>query len=244
MKKALLYGLSAVMLLSLTACGTAKAEQPDEPDPKHTTSAVQTEPPQESAVPSDKSDNVVEPLSANGSVTTRAPTQEELSGFYERAYLSGDEFRGVLPDADIIDIELIELSFIVSVENADLIAPENMEDSYRAWRAEVHPAAPVPASTQTPAPAEAKPSTGGQQSKPAGGGTTQPGGTQQTGGGTYTPPAGQAGNPAWDPDSLFTDPYKGLTPEERAAQDQRDREATQRAVDGTTSRLYPGGAHP
>lgn len=232
MKKALLYGLSAVMLLSLTACGTAEAEQPDEPDPKHTTAAVQTEPPQESAVPSDKLDNAVEPLSANGSVTTRELTQEELSGFYERAYLSGDEFRGVLPDEEIIDIELIELSFIVSVENADLIAPENIEGSYRAWRAEVHPAAPVPAPTQTPAPAEAKPSTGGQQGNQNR--TPQPGGT-------YTPPPSQAGNPAWDPDSLFTDPYKGLTPEEREAQIQRDREENRKLSEGTTSIFHPGG---
>ena len=59
---------------SLTACGTAEAEQPDGPGPKHTTSAVQTEPPQETVVPSDKPDNVVEPLSANGSVTTRELT--------------------------------------------------------------------------------------------------------------------------------------------------------------------------
>lgn len=239
MKKALLYGLSAVMLLSLTACGTAQANQPDEPDTT-SPSAVQTEPPQESAVPSEKPDNVVEPLSANGSVTTREPTQEELSGFYERAYLSGDEFRDVLPDEDIIGIELIELSFIVSVENADLIAPENIEDSYRAWRAEVHPAAPVPAPTQTPAPAEAKPSTGGQQSKPTDDGTTQPGGTQQTGGGTYTPPPGQAGNPAWDPDSLFTDPGKGLTPEEKQALIEEAQRITEEMNEHTHSTMRPG----
>ena len=240
MKKALLYGLSAVMLLSLTACGTAQANQPDEPDTT-SPSAIQTEPPQETVVPSEKPDNVVEPLSANGSVTTRELTQEELSGFYERAYLSGDEFRGVLPDEDIIDIELVELSFIVSVENADLIAPENIEGSYRAWRAEVHPAAPVPAPTQTPAPAEAKPSTGGQQSKPTGGGTPQTGGTQQTGGGTYTPPPGGTFDGTHNANSLFTDPYKGLTPEEIEAQIQRDREATQKLVDATQTMLHPGG---
>lgn len=239
MKKALLYGLSAVMLLSLTACGTAQANQPDEPDTT-SPSAVQTEPPQESAVPSDKPDNVVEPLSANGSVTTRELTQEELSGFYERAYLSGDEFRGVLPDEDIIDIELVELSFIVSVENADLIAPENIEGSYRAWRAEVHPVAPVPAPTQTSAPAEAKPSTGGQQGNQNR--TPQPGGTttQQIGGGTYTPPPVQAGNPAWDPDSLFTDPFKGLTPEEKQALIEEGQRLTDEEVKGTTSTMRPG----
>ena len=237
MKKALLYGLSTVILLSLTACGAAQANQPDEPDTT-SPSAVQTEPPQESAVPSDKPDNVVEPLSANGSVTTRELTQEELSGFYARAYLSGDEFRGVLPDEDIIDIELIELSFIVSVENADLIAPENIEGSYRAWRAETHPAAPVPAPTQTPAPAEAKTSTGGQQGNQNR--TSQTGGTQQTGGGTYTPPPGQTGNPVWDPDSLFTDPGKGLTPEEKAAQIEEAHRRTEEANKATTSTFHPG----
>lgn len=235
MKKALLYGLSAVMLLSLTACGTAQANQPDEPDTT-SPSAVQTEPPQESAVPSDKLDDAVEPLSANGIVTTREPTQEELSGLYERAYLSGDEFRGVLPEEDIIDIELVELSFILSVENADLIAPENIEGSYRAWRAEVHPVAPVPAPTQTPAPAEVKPSTGGQQGNQNG--TTQPGGGGT--GGTYTPPPVQVGTPSGDPDGMFTDPYKGLTPEEREAQIQADREAGQEGIDGTTVHFHAG----
>ena len=89
MKKALLYGLSAVMLLSLTACGGDEAGDQNGPDPKHTVSAVETEPPQETVVPSGKPDNAVEPLSANGGIAKRKPTQEELSGFYERAYLSG-----------------------------------------------------------------------------------------------------------------------------------------------------------
>lgn len=44
MKKELICGLSAALLLaSLTACGTSKADQPNEPDP--TPSAVQTETP-------------------------------------------------------------------------------------------------------------------------------------------------------------------------------------------------------
>ena len=79
MKKALLYGLSAVMLLSLTACGTAQANQPDEPDTT-SPSAVQTEPPQETVLPSDKPDNVVEPLSANGEVAKEASSEELYKG--------------------------------------------------------------------------------------------------------------------------------------------------------------------
>lgn len=309
MKKALLCCLSAVMLLSLTACGTAEAGEPNGPDPKHTPSAVETEPLQgEAVVPSEKPDNVVEPLSANLGAGTRKPTQEELNELYERAYVSGDDLRGVLPDEDIIDIELVELSFIVSVENADLETPADLEAQYRAWRAEAHPAT----STQAPPQAEvqlftecneevyaldqvnlrasyttsstklgslsrgqsitrigngiagteaegwsrvqlsdgtiaymvssylstSKPQQQGNQNR-----TPQPGtgGTQQTGGGTYTPPPGQAGNPTWDADSLFTDPYKGLTPEEIEAQNQADREATQRVVDGVTGTLHPGG---
>lgn len=305
MKKALLYGLSAVMLLSLAACGTAEAEPSDGPDPAHTTSAVQTEPPQETPAVTAAPDNVVEPLSANGSGTTRKPTQEELNGFFERAYVSGDDLRGVLPDEDIIDIELVELSFIVSVENADLETPADLEAQYRAWRAEAHPAT----STQAPPQAEvqlfaecheevyaldqvnlrasyttsstklgsltrgqsitrvgiaiagteaegwsrvqlsdgtiaymvssylstSKPTT---QTNPNG--TKQPGGTQQTGGGTYTPPPGQAGNPAWDADSLFTDPFKGLTEEEKQALIEEGQRLTEETIKGTTSTLHPG----
>ena len=308
MKKALLCGLSAVMLLSLTACGTAEAGQSDGPDPKHTPSAVETEPLQgEAVVPSEKPDNVVEPLSANLGVGTRKPTQEELNELYERAYVSGDDLRGVLPDEDIIDIELVELSFIVSVENADLETPEDLESQYRAWRAEAHPAT----STQAPPKAEiqlfaecnevvyavdmvnirasyttsstklgsltrgqsitrigiaisgteaegwsqvqlsdgtiaymvssylstSKPQQQGNQNRTPPPGTS----TQQTGGtGTYTPPPGQAGNPAWDPDSLFTDPFKGMTEEEKQAAIEEGHRITEEAVKGTTSTMRPG----
>ena len=307
MKKALLCGLSAVMLLSLTACGTAEAGEPNGPDPKHTPSAVETEPPQEAVVPSEKPDNVVEPLSANLGAGTRKPTQEELNELYERAYVSGDDLRGVLPDEDIIDIELVELSFIVSVENADLETPADLEAQYRAWRAEAHPAT----STQAPPQAEvqlfaecneevyaldqvnlrasyttsstklgslsrgqsitrvgiaisgteaegwsrvqlsdgtiaymvssylstSKPQQQGNQNRtpPPSGGTTQ-----QTGGGTYTPPPGQAGNPTWDADSLFTDPFKGLTEEEKQALIEEGHRLTEEEVKGTTSTMHPG----
>lgn len=303
MKKALLYGLSAVMLLSLTACGTAQANQPDEPDTT-SPSAVQTEPPQESAVPSDKLDNAVEPLSANGSVTTRKPTQEELNGFFERAYVSGDDLRDIFEDEDeMIAMEMNELTYILTVERADLETPADLEAQYRAWRAEAHPAT----STQAPQQTEiqlftecneevyaldqvnirasyttsstklgsltrgqsitrigtaipgteaegwsrvqlsdgtiaymvssylstTKPTT---QTKP--GGTTQPGGGGT--GGTYTPPPVQVGNPAWDPDSLFTDPGKGLTPEEKQALIEEAQRLTDEEVKGTTSTMHPG----
>ena len=308
MKKALLCGLSAIMLLSLTACGTAEAGEPNEPDPKHTTSAVETEPLQgEAVVPSEKPDNVVEPLSANGSVTTRKPTQEELNGFFERAYVSGDDLRDIFEDEDeMIAMEMNELTYILTVERADLETPADLESQYRAWRAEAHPAT----STQAPPQAEmqlfaecnevvyaldqvnirasystsstrlgsltrgqsitrigtaipgteaegwsrvqlsdgtiaymvssylstSKPQQQGNQNR-----TPPPsGGTQQTGGGTYTPPPGQAGNPTWDADSLFTDPFKGLTEEEKQALIEEGHRITEKAVEGSTSTFHPG----
>ena len=192
MKEALLYGLSAVMLLSLTACGTAQANQPDEPDPKHTTSAVQTEPPQETVVPSDKLDNVVEPLSANGSV--KDATGTELDTIFEQGYQGGQIYAEFgLSEDELILMELGEVESILGVRT-DVKAPADLESQYRAWRAETHPATSTQAPTQSPAPAETQPSTGGQQSKPVG--TPQPGGGTTTG--TQTPPQGEGDIPYFD----------------------------------------------
>lgn len=185
MKKALLYGLSAVMLLSLTACGTAEAEPSDGPDPAHTTSAVQTEPPQETPAVTAAPDNVVEPLSANGGVKDAAGT--ELYTIFEQGYQGGQIYAEFgLSEDELILMELGEVESILSVRT-DIKAPADLEAQYRAWRAETHPAAPVQAPTQTPAPAEAKPSTDGQQGNQNR--TPQPGtGTGTTG--TQTPPPG------------------------------------------------------
>lgn len=143
MKKALLYGLSAVMLLSLTACGTAQANQPDEPDTT-SPSAVQTEPPQESAVPSDKPDNAVEPLSGNGGVKDAAGT--ELYTIFEQGYQGGQiyvEFG--LSEDELILMEVAEVESILSVRT-DIKAPADLESQYRAWRAEAHPGTTTQAS--------------------------------------------------------------------------------------------------
>lgn len=130
MKKALLYGLSAVMLLSLTACGTAQANYPDEPDQKHTTSAVQSEPPQEVIVPNDKPDNMVEPLSANGSV--KDATGTELYTIFEQGYQSGQiyvEFG--LSEDELILMEIGEVESILGVRT-DVKAPADLKSQYRA----------------------------------------------------------------------------------------------------------------
>ena len=240
-------------------------------------------------------------------VSTRKPTQEELNGFFERAYVSGDDLRDIFEDEDeMIAMEMNELTYILTVERADLETPADLESQYRAWRAEAHPAT----STQAPPQAEmqlfaecnevvyaldqvnirasystsstrlgsltrgqsitrigtaipgteaegwsrvqlsdgtiaymvssylstSKPQQQGNQNR-----TPQPGtGTQQTGGGTYTPPPGQAGNPTWDADSLFTDPFKGLTEEEKQALIEEGHRITEKAVEGSTSIFHPG----
>ena len=307
MKKALLYGLAAVMLLSLTACGTARAEQPDPVQSPEQNKGIEGYITQSQKTEGSEEEEADIGVIGDGeAVSTRKPTQEELNGFFERAYVSGDDLREIFEDEDeMIAMEMNELTYILTVERADLETPADLEAQYRAWRAEAHPAT----STQAPPQAEvqlfaecheevyaldqvnlrasyttsstklgslsrgqsitrigiaisgteaegwsrvqlsdgtiaymvssylstSKPQQQGNQNR-----TPPPG---STGGstGTQTPPPVQVGNPARDPDSLFTDPYKGLTPEEREAQIQRDREATQRVVDGTTSTLHPGG---
>lgn len=190
MKKALLYGLAAVMLLSLTACGTAQANQPNEPDTT-SPSAVQTEPPQETVVPSDKPDNVVGPLSANGNV--KDATGTELYTIFEQGYQGGQiyvEFG--LSEDELILMEIGEVESILGVRT-DVKAPVDLESQYRAWRAEVHPATSTQAPIQSPAPAETQPSTGGQQQ----GNQNR---TPQTSGGTgtYTPTQGDDDIPYFD----------------------------------------------
>lgn len=147
MKKALLCGLSAVMLLSLTACGTAEAGEPNGPDPKHTPSAVETEPPQETVIPSDKPDNVVEPLSANGGV--KDATGTELYTIFEQGYQGGQIYAEFgLSEDELILMEVAEVESILSVRT-DVKAPADLESQYRAWRAEAHPATSTQAPQQT-----------------------------------------------------------------------------------------------
>lgn len=147
MKKALLYGLSAVMLLSLTACGTAQANQPDEPDTT-SPSAVQTEPPQESAVPSDKPDNVVEPLSANGEA--RELTEDELVKEFEATYAAGEEFSALLVEDEsnelvVLEFELEDINLRFD-NRSDIKKPANLDEQYMNWRAEAHPGTTTQAS--------------------------------------------------------------------------------------------------
>ena len=136
-------------------------------------------------MPSEKPDNVVEPLSANGGV--KDATGTELYTIFEQGYQGGQIYAEFgLSEDELILMEVGEVESILGVRT-DVKAPADLESQYRAWRAEVHPAAPVQAPTQSPAPAETQPSTGGQQQgnqnripQPDGGTTT----------GTQTPPQG------------------------------------------------------
>ena len=140
MKKALLYGLSAVMLLSLTACGAAQANQPDEPPTTPTPSAVQTEPPQESPAVTPAPENAVEPLSAG-----RELTDEELVKEFEGAYEAGKACIELgLDEETAISLELTDLNSRFDFRS-DIKKPDNLEYQYMTWRDEAHPA---PAETQ------------------------------------------------------------------------------------------------
>ena len=135
MKKALLYGLSAVMLLSLTACGTAQANQPDEPSP--TPSAVHTEPPQESPAVTPAPENAVEPLSAG-----RELTDEELVKEFEGAYEAGKACIELgLDEETAISLELTDLNSGFDFRS-DIKKPDNLEYQYMTWRDEAHPEVP------------------------------------------------------------------------------------------------------
>lgn len=305
MKKALLYGLSAVMLLSLTACGTAQANQPDPVQSPEQSKGIEgyITQSQQTGVSEEEADIGV--IGDGEVVSTRKPTQEELNGFFERAYESGDDLRDIFEDEDeMIAMEMNELTYILTVERADLETPADLESQYRAWRAEAHPAT----STQAPPQAEvqlftecnevvyaldqvnirasystsstrlgsltrgqsitrigtaipgteaegwsrvqlsdgtiaymvssylstSKPQQQGNQNR-----TPQPGSTGG-GTGTQTPPPVQVGNPSRDPDGMFTDPFKGLSPEEKQALIEEGQRLTDEEVKGTTSTMHPG----
>ena len=150
MKKALLCGLSAAMLLALVlvACNKPQADQPTEPDP--TPPAVQTEP-VETPEPAETNEpvNQVEQMSVNSQQevdTRRLATEEELLKIFQLSYEFGQIFANTgYSDEDVLTEELFRLTgFIESPD--DFRMPDDVEVQYIKWRVLNHgTATPVPA---------------------------------------------------------------------------------------------------
>lgn len=129
MKKALIYSLSLALLLSLTACHRAQAEQQDtnqpEPAAVSTPADISTPEPEKPAAP--------EQLSSKAEQTEL----EELSGealthYFKLAYDGSKAYVSGLSTEEAIDWELDVLNIRAQNENQRL--PDDYKDQYRAWR--------------------------------------------------------------------------------------------------------------
>lgn len=139
-------------------------------------------------------------------------SEDALIRYFQLTYDSCKAADSSSPEEQI-SFELEMLQSFCDTDGEKL--PADYEAQYRAWR---------PAEQQTPAEQPPrKPSTGNAQQ---GGGATQ-----------NTPQPGGQSQDTYNPDDLWTDPYAGMTPEEKAAQIEADRQATQEIVDGITGTL-------
>lgn len=178
MKKALIYSLSLVLLLSLTACHRAQADQPDasQPDPAavSTPADVSTPEPEKPAAP--------EQLSSKAGLSEI--THDELLNVFQQEYdTSKDLYHS--DSEDTIQGELLAIQ--ITVEGMEKALPSDYEAQYRAWRpsaaqqdAQENTQVPQNNTDTSTAPAEKDTQT---QSKPSGGTQQQAQGTPQ---GNYT----------------------------------------------------------
>lgn len=150
MKKALLYGLSAVMLLSLTACGTAQANQPDPVQSPEQSGGIEgyITQSQQTGVSEEEADIGV--IGDGEATEAQEISATELYKIFEQGYQGGQIYAEFgLSEEELILMEVAEVESILSVRT-DIKAPADLESQYRAWRAEAHPAT----STQAPPQAE------------------------------------------------------------------------------------------
>lgn len=144
MKKALLYGLSAVMLLSLTACGTARAEQPDPVQSPEQSGGIEGYITQSSQ---DEGEVGVIDDEGSGEVAKEV-SSEELYKIFELGYQNGQDYKELgLDGEDLIIMEITEVQYIFE-GRIDITAPLDLEEQYRAWRAENHQDASAQAEVQ------------------------------------------------------------------------------------------------
>ena len=219
MKKALLFGLSLSLALSLTACGGSNDNAADssqdtstpeitQPVDTSTPEVEQTTQPVDTSTP--EADPIVEEVNA---VTSDKPSDLEL---YELIYETG------AIGLDVTDEVAFEMEKDLAKAYSDAsITGEAFYDGYIAWRLENHPL-----QTTDPAP-DTTPSNGGTTS----GNTSSSSGSSGSSGGTNTGnsgsntsgSSGSTGNSggAWLPDGVtssapseFYNPTEGKTEEE------------------------------
>lgn len=149
MKKALLYGLSAVMLLSLTACGTAQANQPDPVQSPEQSGGIEgyITQSQQTGVSGEEADIGV--IGDGEATEAQEISATELYKIFEQGYQGGQIYAEFgLSEEELILMEVAEVESILSVRT-DIKAPADLESQYRAWRAEAHPATSTQAPQQT-----------------------------------------------------------------------------------------------
>lgn len=153
------------------------------------------------------------------------PAQPEQLSSQEKPELSGDEliryFQLTYDSCTAADSSSLEEQISFELEMLQSFCdtdgeklPADYEAQYRAWR---------PADQQTPAEqTTTKPAAGNTQQ--GGGATSQPEGQSQ---GTYDPDA-----------DVWTDPFAGMTPEEKAAAIKEAQEQTQKDIDATQGTMH------
>lgn len=148
MKKALLYGLSAVMLLSLTACGTAQANQPDPVQSPEQSKGIEgyiTQSPQ-----NEGEDDSIGVIGGSEATEARELTEDELVKEFEATYAAGEEFSALLVEDEsnewvVLDFELEDINLRFD-NRSGIKKPANLDEQYMNWRAEAHPGTTTQAS--------------------------------------------------------------------------------------------------
>lgn len=182
MKKALLYALTLALVLSLTACGQPKAEQPTDPAPS-TSAPVDTSTQEPAAAPEPIKDTTLEPIENE---------VKELSGaeLLEYFQLSYDTVNDIMPSRSPDEKISYEIIFLEERTESDgYTLPSDYEAQYKAWRPETD----FPADTQGQQISNTQ-QVSDQQNKPAGEQTQKP----SSGGQTQQQP--QPSQPSGGPD--------------------------------------------
>lgn len=138
-KKALLYGLCVALLLSLTACGKAQAEQPPaEPEPPEVETTApepleEAQPVQQFTTSAEDEEDLEIGLieEQDGEEELHELTQEELTGVFEMAYSACTAYAAGVSTDHLIEMELRFVTYLVPSGQK---LPSDYEDQYRAWR--------------------------------------------------------------------------------------------------------------